>query len=191
MAEAAAAILLAAGTSSRLGQHKQLVAYRGEPLLRGAARLALEAGSAPVIAVIGAGAEASKTALAGLPVFLAVNEQAGEGMGSSLRLGMRTLHELAPDAERVLLLVCDQPLLRPEHLHALLAAPGSIAAAHYNGRPGVPAVFRREHFPALAAAEGDQGARALLRSLPATAVPMPEAAMDIDTPADLAELQRY
>ena len=85
-----------------------------------------------------------------------------------------------------MLLVADQPLLEPAHILALLGAPApaGIAAAAYNGRLGVPAVFDRQHFTVLSKAAGDEGARTLLRSLPATPVAMPEAALDIDTPAD-------
>ena len=189
MAEATAAIVLAAGNSSRLGRPKQLVVFRDETLVRRAARLALEAGAHPVIAVVGAEREPCRAALEDLPVAVVPNPEHAEGMGSSLRSGMAALANLAPSAERVLVLVCDQPLLRLEHLQALLAAPGTIAAAQYGGRLAVPAVFSREHFPALAAATGDQGARFLLRSHPATPVPMPEAAVDIDRPEDLRALE--
>ncbi len=188
MAEETAAIMLAAGASTRLGRPKQLVEYQGETLLRRAARLALAAGADPVIAVVGAEAQACRDALLDLAVAVVPNPQYAEGMGSSLRFGMAALADFAPTAGRVLLLVCDQPLLRPEHLRALLAAPGSIAAAQYGNRLGVPAVFSREHFPALAAAAGDRGARELLRSLIVTPVPMPEAAVDIDRPEDLGAL---
>ena len=109
-------------------------------------------------------------------------------MSASLRAGIAALNAQFPQCRRLLLLVCDQPYLRPEHLTALLQTPGSIAAAHYAGRLGVPAVFAQEHFPALASTRGDQGARTLLRTLPVTAVPMPEAGFDVDTPEDLLTL---
>lgn len=185
-----AALILAAGASTRLGQPKQLVLFRGEPLLRRTARLALAAGAEPVLVVIPAQEGTTpcphETALAGLPATILQNRNATEGMGSSLRLGIAAL---PPTTQRVLLLVCDQPLLRPEHLRTLLNALGSVAAARYNDRLGVPAVFNRQHFPALADVHGDQGARSLLRSLPVTAVPLPEAALDIDTPEDLLKLE--
>ncbi len=194
MPEPPAAILLAAGASTRLGRPKQLVLFDGAPLLRRAAQLAFDAGAAPMYVVVShtpglAGETAGHwaAALAGLPVTILFNPDAAEGMGSSLRVGIAAL---PPGTWRVLLLVCDQPLLRPGHLQALLAAPGTVAAAQYGGRLGVPAVFSREHFAALAAVRGDQGARSLLRTLPVTPVPMPEAAMDIDTPADLLALER-
>ncbi len=214
---ACAAILLAAGASTRLGRPKQLVLFEGEPLLRRAARLALAAGAAPVLVIVPAqsataaaaspaglsqpDAQACAQALSNLPVTLLPNPQAATGMGSSLRLGMAALAAHAPRAARVLLMVCDQPLLRLDHLQALLTAhagsPSGIAAASFqpagqpaesSARPGVPAVFSRDHFPALLAAHGDQGARTLLRTLPVTTVSIPEAAIDIDTPADISRL---
>ena len=185
-----AALVLAAGASTRLGQPKQLVCYQGEPLLRRAVQLALAAGARPVLAVVGAEALACRAALSGLAVTVVENRGYASGMGSSLRAGLAGISELRPAPERLLLLVCDQPLLQPEHLRQLLAAQpaGGIAAAQYKGRVGVPAVFAQAHFAALAAVQGDQGARSLLRSLAVTPVPMPEAAIDIDTPGDLAAL---
>ncbi len=184
-----AAIVLAAGSSSRLGQAKQLLEYGGEPLLRRAVRLALSAGAAPVLVVVGESEH--EAVIHDLPGNVVLNPEHAEGMGSSLRVGMAALTRLAPEAERVLLMVCDQPLLETNHLLALLEAeaPHGVAAAEYGGRLGVPAVFARKHFPALAAVAGDRGARALLRGMAVTAVVMPEAAVDIDTPDDLEALR--
>jgi CTP:molybdopterin cytidylyltransferase MocA len=186
-----AAIVLAAGNSSRLGHPKQLVEYEGEPLIRRAARLAVEAGSTPALIVLPPGVPVMQQALAGLSSILVLeNVLAAEGMGSSLRLSMKTLLDANVIPRRLLLLTCDQPLIEARHLQSLLQAPSAsgITAAFYNGRPGVPAVFDRQHFPALAQAHGDKGARTLLRSGPVTTVDMPEAALDLDTPEDLSRL---
>ena len=186
-----AAIVLAAGGSFRLGHPKQLVQYEGEPLIRRAARLAVEVGAAPTLVVLPAGVPVIQLALAGLSSIVVLeNVQAAEGMGSSLRLSMNTLLDANVIPKRLLLLTCDQPLIEARHLQSLLQAPtgSGITAAFYNGWPGVPAVFDRQHFPALAQTHGDQGARTLLRSGPVTTVDMPEAALDLDTPEDLSRL---
>jgi molybdenum cofactor cytidylyltransferase len=193
----AAAILLAAGSSARLGHPKQLVEMEGEPLLARAVRTAHEAGAAPIWVVLSpALAEAGRTALARVPASINItileNPAAAEGMGSSLRTGMQALLVAQPLPDRVLLLVCDQPLVTARHLRLLLAtqSPHGIVAAAYEGRTGVPAVFGREHYAALAQTRGDSGARELLRSLPVSAVEVPEAGVDVDTPEQLRELLR-
>jgi molybdenum cofactor cytidylyltransferase len=191
MTAATAALILAAGQSSRLGQPKQLVQLGEHTLLRQTVLLALKAGAFPVFVVLAPPtAEACRATLHGLSVVLIENPQPQEGMGSSLRVGMQALAQHTPHAQRVLLLVSDQPRLRLDNVQALLQAGGTVAAAEYSGRCGVPAVFARQHFAALAAVTGDQGARSVLKLLPVTAVPMPEAAVDLDTPEDLAALQR-
>jgi molybdenum cofactor cytidylyltransferase len=193
----AAAILLAAGSSSRLGQPKQLVELHGESLLTRAVRAAHQAGAVPIWVVLSpAMAEVGRAALAAgdasMNVVVVENSAAAEGMGGSLRAGMRALLHAKTIPARVLLLVCDQPLVTAAHLRLLLATPSphGIVAAAYGGRTGVPAVFRREHYAALAQARGDSGARELLRSLPATTVDLPEAGVDVDTPEQLQELLR-
>lgn len=186
-----AAIVLAAGGSSRLGTSKQLLVHRGEPLLARTVRLAQEAGASPVLAVLGSEAEACRTALDGIEVQLVDNPRYQEGMGTSLAVAMASLVRAAPEARRVLVLVCDQPLVEAVHLRALLALPGPLAATAYGGRVGVPAVFGREHFDALLNASGDEGMRALLRTHRASVaeLPLPQAAVDLDTRADLGVLE--
>ena len=187
-----AAILLAAGSSTRLGEPKQLVRWNGEPLIRRAARLALEAGACPVWVVLPPGAADMQRALDGLaPVRLLESPETVQGMGRSLAVAMKALLAAETVPQRVLLLVCDQPLIGAEHLRRLLDALGEdgITAALYQGRPGVPAVFDQRHFPALACAKGDEGARALLRHGRIATVALAEAAADIDTPNDLRFLR--
>ncbi len=184
-----AAVILAAGSSSRLGQPKQLLQLDGESLLHRTARLAHEAGAAPVVIVTSP--QFPPELVPDLPVVWLQNDDAGAGMSSSLRLGVSHLLRLDAVPERAMLLVCDQPRVTAEHLRKLLAASvdGSDAAAAYSGRLGTPAVFHRRRFAALRAITGDQGARSLLQTLPMVAVEMPEAALDIDTPEDLQALR--
>ncbi len=184
-----AALILAAGASRRLGRPKQLLQYRGSPLLRRVVRLALVSGAAPVLVALDPAQALFISAISGLPAGCLPIPNASEGMGASLRAGVEAVRIFYPKAERLLILVCDQPLVGLKHIRALLASTPP-AAAEYKGKLGVPAVFARSHFPALATLQGDRGARALLSTLSAAKVPMPEAAFDIDMPEDVAALDR-
>ncbi len=191
-----AAIVLAAGASTRLGRPKQLVQFQGKSLLRRAAEAAIASGAAPVLVVLGASADPLSAELAGLPVSVVANPLWQQGMGSSLGLGMQELRRQAPATSAVLLMVCDQPLLTAAHLKHLWegdAATGKVVACRYGDHPGVPAIFPAAYFAALAEIAGDRGARSLLRGLPASElelVTLPEAEFDLDRPADLARLDR-
>ena len=190
-------MLLAAGGSSRLGRPKQLLVHEGEPLVRRAARAALDAGTGPVVAVLGAEADAVRAALDGLPgVRTVVNERWATGLASSLAAGIGAVlagAEGTGACDGVLVLLADQPLVDASALGRLLQAFGAehrVVASSYAGTLGVPAVFGREHLAALQRLGGDRGAGAWLRERRAevTAVPMDAAALDVDTAADVARL---
>ena len=191
-----AAIVLAAGASSRLGQPKQLLKSDGETLLARTARLASQAGASPVLVILGFESARMEQALANLAVMVAVNTDWPTGMASTLRLGMQILLERRPVPESVLLLVCDQVRLDGTLLDQLrqVHARGNVpvTAARYSGRLGVPAIFRRELFEDLLALKGDQGARRILdvHAGNAGVVEFPGGELDIDTPQDLDMLRR-
>lgn len=185
------AIVLAAGASTRLGQPKQLVQYRGENLLARAIRIASEAGADPVFVVLGANLDAIlPTGLRDQAVPV-INKNWEHGISTSIHAGLRAVHGALPATEGVLLLACDQPRLSADHLRALLrtfsSESGSIAASAYAGVLGTPAVFPRGAFRQLFGLRGDMGARALLvkPARPVIGVPFPDGEVDIDTPADL------
>ena len=189
-----ACILLAAGGSRRLGAAKQLIRYRTRPLLAhaiAAARGALP--RAPLIVVVGSEALRLRLVLrrAHSGARVVSNPRWREGMATSLRSGLRAVPRTARAA---LVLLVDQPHVDAAAIARLVTAwrrhPGVPAAARYDERVGVPAVLPRRRWSALKTLTGDQGARALLRGAPSiTLVEMPEAALDIDTPADLLELR--
>jgi molybdenum cofactor cytidylyltransferase len=188
-----AAIIVAAGASTRLGRPKQLVSYRGETLLARAIRLAGEAGAAPVLVVLGAHSEAI---CAGAPLGDAtgvINERWAEGISTSIHVGLRAVDA---GAAGVLVIGCDQPHLTVGHLLALIEAFAGhsetvIAGSSYAGVVGIPAIFPRSVFGALHALRGDKGARALLVHPPCPLITLPFAGgeIDIDLPADLANLE--
>jgi molybdenum cofactor cytidylyltransferase len=191
-----AAVVLAAGASTRLGQPKQLVRLEGESLLHRTARLALEAGCSPVLVVLGFEAETLRAELHGLNVDVVVNHEWQEGMGASLRSGMEALRKRDPQPNAVLVLVCDQPRLAADHLRTLLAHHQSarriaITASVYARRAGVPAIFAAKLFSALLASSGDRGARNLIRAHAAEVqgIPWPAGELDLDLPEDLTAIE--
>lgn len=176
------AIVLAAGASSRLGQPKQFVVRDGETLVHRAARLAHESGCSPVVVVEGAVPLAA--AVADLPVEVVRCEAWREGQGASVKAGVAGL---GSRCSGVVVLLVDQHRVAREDLVALLEAPGAIAAASYDGVLGVPVRFSGETVEVLRGLSDSEGARRWLAQNGArvSAVSMPNAAVDLDTPDDL------
>jgi CTP:molybdopterin cytidylyltransferase MocA len=185
-----AGVLLAAGEGSRLGQPKALVRLGGQTLAERGAALLRAGGADPVLVVTGA-------ARVDLDHVQTVdNPEWRTGMGSSLRAALRAL--AGTDAGAVVIALADQPLVSPEAVARLIAAyraGATVAVATYQGQPRNPVLVAREHWAeVIAAATGDQGARAFLRAHPDLATPVecgdtgrPD---DIDTPDDLERIAR-
>jgi CTP:molybdopterin cytidylyltransferase MocA len=190
-----AAIILAAGESRRLGQPKQLLAYRGQTLLERAIRLANEAGASPVLVVLGANFATISVAIQSSNAIRVHNERWQQGIASSIDAGMRALSLHAPDADGVLLMGCDQPRLTAGHLSSLISEfdgqeAAVIAASSYGGVQAVPAVFPRATFAQLCRLRGDRGARPVIENPPCRVVALDfqGGEIDIDSPEDLALL---
>jgi molybdenum cofactor cytidylyltransferase len=189
------AIVLAAGAARRMGQLKQLLPFSGTTLLGHAIQQARQAAFERVVVVLGAEAGRVSEAIRPSSVETVTNESWQDGMGSSIAAGLAYLEATGDRLPAVAILLADQPFVRSEHLLALrelLDNTGlSVAAAEYSGKLGVPALFRRDKFSLLSGLPPDAGARHLLRhpDLPIARYPLEEAAVDIDTPADLAALQ--
>ena len=190
-----AAIILAAGSSTRMGRPKQLLEVCGQTLVRRTALCALEAGCRPVIIVTGAHAQETREALNGLEVVCVKNDLWELGLGSSIRAGVATVLQSDSETEAIVIMVCDQPLVRPETIVNLIAVyrdtSCSIVPSSYGGTLGVPALFNRKHFGELAGLDNAQGAKQIIHRHAANAhgVEFPEGAIDIDTPEDLAGLR--
>ena len=185
-------IILAAGESARMGEPKQLLPFRGKPMLRHAIDTALSISGAPVVVVLGAHAAQIRARLDEPCAIIAENTDWRDGMGSSLRVGLSTLVAAHPGISAVLFLVCDQPLLSATTLGILIAthqrSGRAIVASEYGGALGVPALFARSMFPELLAMDGAEGARQIIQAHRDQAVggPCPDGAVDLDTPADYA-----
>ena len=198
------AIVLAAGGSTRLGHSKQLVVHEGRALVVRAVDAAREAGAHPVVVVLGAEADAVDAVLRQRAVVRVVNPRWADGVGTSLAAGLSAIVEHAPAVHGVLIALADQPLVDGASLERLMTAwraadaratgseePLTIAAATYAGTVGVPAIFGRAHFAALRALPPASGASVLLRTAGGRVIEVgiPEAAIDVDTPDDLARLR--
>lgn len=187
-----AAVLLAAGGSSRLGRSKQLLEIDGQSLVRRVAAQLLDLVPDTTV-VTGAERAAVERELHGLPVKQIHNEQWRDGMGASIARGMSNLETGAP---AVLIMLVDQYALRPEELRRLITAwrnePDRIVASRWDGAFGPPAIFPRVFFDRLKQLTGDTGARGLLAEHRSAVrfIDIPGAAFDIDVPDDLATMAR-
>jgi CTP:molybdopterin cytidylyltransferase MocA len=179
-----AAVVLAAGASRRLGRPKQEIVLGGETLVQRAVRVAMEAGLSPVIVVVNPECRFAGP-LRERGCMMVVNDQAAEGMASSIRSGAGVAQQVA--SAGAVVMTCDQVALRAEHLRALCAEPGSVAGSGYGGKVGIPAYFPAASFAGLMELRGDVGARELLRG--AHVVLDEWLALDVDSEEDLAKAQ--
>jgi 4-nitrophenyl phosphatase len=190
-----AAVILTAGGSTRFGQPKQLLDWKGVPLLAHVADVALAAGLAPVIAVLGCQAQAVRAALGTRPAEAVMNWRWKEGLSTSVQVGLTAL---PPETDAAVFLQCDQPLITPGLLQALVArfeeTAAPIVRPTHAGRPGTPVLFARRLFAELAAVSGDEGGRSLIQryatDVATVEIADPNVLADVDVTADYAPLQR-
>ncbi|MCC6179907.1 MAG: NTP transferase domain-containing protein [Chloroflexi bacterium] len=158
------AVILAAGSSSRMGRPKLLLPFDGRTLVRRAADAALGSGARPVVLVTGAYRAEVEEEIRGLPVHVAFNPRHAEGMSTSLRAGLTAL---GPEVDAAIVLLADQPLVDGALVDALVeryrATGAPIVRPRFNGQPGNPVLWDRCLFPELLEQSGDQGGRSVLR----------------------------
>jgi molybdenum cofactor cytidylyltransferase len=158
------AIVLAAGTSSRMGQPKQLLSYEGKSLVRRAVEAAVHSKARQTIVVTGAASEQVDAELTGLAVMLVHNPEYADGMSTSLRAGLRAVR---PEVDAVVVLLADQPFVTSAIIDALIdlyeQAGAKIVRPRYGDQPGNPVLWDRSLFDELVAQTGDQGGRVLLQ----------------------------
>jgi molybdenum cofactor cytidylyltransferase len=196
-----AALVLAAGRSSRMGgPNKLLEKIGGRPLVRIVAEAALASRARPVVVVTGHQRERVEAALAGLPVRFVHNPHFADGLGTSLKTGIAAL---PAQADGVIVCLGDMPQVDAALIDRLLGAfdpdNGALAVVPtIAGKRGNPVVWSRRFFPDLMAVEGDVGARHLIGRYAEAVTEVPlsgnAALTDIDTPEALeavkAELER-
>lgn len=162
-----AAVLLAAGSSRRMGRPKLLLELAGEPLVRRAVRLAERSRVERIVVVVGPNRRELAEALRGTSAVLVDNPDHLTGMASSLRVGLAAL---PPEVEAAVVLLGDQPFQRPEIVDRIVetyrATGKPIVVPVYGGRRGNPVLFDRSLFAEVAAQQGDQGGREVVTADP-------------------------
>jgi molybdenum cofactor cytidylyltransferase len=189
--EPIAGIILAAGGSSRFGQPKQLLTWKGQALIRCVAQTALKAGVRPVIAVLGANACEVHAAIEDLPLRIVNITDWEKGVSSTIKAGIKSL---PVNVGGVVFFQADQPQIPPTLVNRLVEAHQSslkaIVAPKIDGQRGNPVLFDQCVFQQLLSLEGDLGGRALLAHFPVEWVSWPDRRLlvDIDTPQDYQNL---
>ncbi|MDR3409296.1 MAG: nucleotidyltransferase family protein [Methylovirgula sp.] len=187
-----AAIILAAGRSTRFGETpKVLAALDGEPLVRHVAEAALASRARPVLVVVGPAAERVRAALNDLEVEIVPAADFEKGLSHSLRAGLASVPQ---EADGAVVLLADMPRVSPKLIDHLIdsfaaAEQPSAVVPVYRNRRGNPVVLGRKLFAAASALEGDVGARAILGPDAILCLVDDEAvSADIDTQEDLRRL---
>jgi molybdenum cofactor cytidylyltransferase len=189
------AIILAAGSSSRLGKPKQNLIFQGQTLLQRAIQNALESVCENVVVILGGNAEVIQSTLTGQPVPVVYNPDWQEGMASSIRLGISELQKALPNITSAVLMLCDQPFADAAILNQLIqkkmATGKSIIASAFDGTIGSPALFDHSHFAELLRLAGSDGAKKLLVKYAEelATIPFLLGAIDIDTVGDYERLE--
>lgn len=187
-------IVLAAGASTRMGTPKQLLRYNRQTLIHHIVEVAIASVCQPVIVVLGAYAERIQPEIDPLKIHIVENPLWREGMSTSIRLGVETLNVINPEAEAVVIMLCDQPFVSPQLINQLVEIHQTsgklIVASEYASTLGVPALFNRALFAKLTTLSGTAGAKQLIKNYAqeVLAIPFPDGLIDLDTPTDYEQL---
>ncbi len=191
--ERVAGVLLAAGTSSRMGTNKLFVELGGTTVLRRAALTAGAAGLDPILVVLGHESKRAQTELAGLSCSWIFNPDYARGMNTSLRAGISALPESTPAA---VVLLADMPFVTAEMIRQLVEQwrPGNVplVVSVYEDVVAPPILYARGLFPELRALDGDGCGKAVVKRHRGEAleVSWPASALtDLDVPADVERVR--
>jgi molybdenum cofactor cytidylyltransferase len=189
-------ILLAAGSSSRLGRPKQLINYQGKTLIQHSIEAAQHSAADDLVVVLGSNSELIQKGIESKEVTVLVHAHWEDGMSSSMQCGLRYLIETS-QVDQVILMLCDQPYVSKELLDQLMngkkASGKGIVACNYAGTVGVPALFGQDYFPELLALKGTEGAKKVILNHQADTflVDFPLGAIDLDTEEDVQKFTGY
>jgi molybdenum cofactor cytidylyltransferase len=187
-------IILAAGSSSRMGQPKQQLVYGDKTLLQRAIQVAKGVQAHALLVVLGANNQIILDDVDSKHLDIVINPDWEQGISSSIKSGITALQTLYPKVDDVLIMLCDQPFVDTELLAKLIAAKtladDAIVACKYKDTIGVPVLFGKDWFADLQNLQGEDGAKKLLLTHEdnVVTVPFDKGSIDIDTPADYQQL---
>lgn len=184
-------IILAAGASQRLGQPKQLVQYKGKPLIKGAIQSAESLSPHEILVITGADNDAVQAEVQKTSAHCVYNPDWSNGMGSSLAKGAQSVDG---KSQGLMILLCDQWRILPEDLQLLVRTwhddPRQIICSATEDRCGPPVIFPASYLKELGALTGNHGAHSVLDDHQdlVSRISLKNAAFDLDTPSQLQEL---
>jgi molybdenum cofactor cytidylyltransferase len=183
-----AGIVLAAGSSTRMGRNKMLMELGGQPLVRRAVSAALEAGLDSVLVVLGHEADRVREALAGLPCRTVVNPDHAQGVRLSLQTGVRAL---PADAAAAVVMLADMPFVTGAMVRAVVEryrqGTAPLVVSEYGDVNAPPTLYDRSLFEELLTMTGEGCGKQVVKRHKGEAALLawPEAALsDIDLPED-------
>jgi molybdenum cofactor cytidylyltransferase len=185
-------IILAAGSSSRMGEPKQLMIYKNKTFLQHIIGEAKNAGLEPVICVTGYQSEVITKSITGMGASIVFNALWPEGMGTGISAGIKQV--LLSDVDAVILAVSDQPYVSSDLFGTMVKwkdqSGKGIVACTYAGTLGTPVLFSKDYFSRLQSLNGNQGAKNIVKiNLPDVCpVEFEKGNIDIDTKADYENL---
>ncbi len=191
-----AIVILAAGSSSRLGRSKQLLAFQNATLVE---RIVAEAVAAEFLTIVvtGSNAEEVSLALKNKEVTIVYNFDWQEGMATGIVAGVSKALELNRQLQNIIAAVCDQPFVTAElfkELQNIKAKTGKgIVACAYADTIGTPVLFDHNYFKSLKDLKGNDGAKSLLKMFKhdVATVSFPKGSIDIDTEEDYNNLLKH
>ena len=192
-----AVLLLAAGSSSRMGSPKQFLKWNNTTLLNHAINTVEQIDQNEIVLVLGANYEEINSKVDASDITIIYNENWEKGLGNSIACGIKFIIESLPDIESVLIMLTDQPLIDSNFIIEMIKThqknPNDIICTQYkNNKLGVPAIFNKNYFEELSYLNHDKGAKDILNKNPENIIFISgkDLISDIDTIEDYETLYK-